>query len=74
MDYNIGRVAPHPINLIQLNLIGGFQVIEYWAWQLINGHKSKNSDITKILDYYDFWLVPFHNPDGKENLKLIASY
>lgn len=42
-----------------------WQVIEYWAWQLINGYKSKDSDITKFLDYYDFWLVPFHNPDGK---------
>ncbi|KAL6834328.1 hypothetical protein J3E69DRAFT_377118 [Trichoderma sp. SZMC 28015] len=39
-------------------------VIEYWAWQLINGYKTKNKEITKFLDYYDFWLVPFHNPDG----------
>lgn len=41
------------------------QVIEYWAWQLIDGYKSRDSDITKVLNYYDFWLVPFHNPDGK---------
>ncbi|UKZ88823.1 uncharacterized protein TrAFT101_004557 [Trichoderma asperellum] len=40
-------------------------VIEYWAWQLIDGYKSRDSDITKVLNYYDFWLVPFHNPDGK---------
>ncbi|PTB45958.1 hypothetical protein M441DRAFT_63276 [Trichoderma asperellum CBS 433.97] len=39
-------------------------VIEYWAWQLIDGYKSRDSDITKVLNYYDFWLVPFHNPDG----------
>lgn len=41
------------------------QVIEYWAWQLIDGYKSRDPDITKFLNYYDFWLVPFHNPDGK---------
>ncbi|KAL2207122.1 Zn-dependent exopeptidase [Sarocladium strictum] len=39
-------------------------VIEYLAHQLIDGYQSGDEEITKFLDHYDFWLVPFHNPDG----------
>jgi murein tripeptide amidase MpaA len=40
-------------------------VIEYLAYQLIDGYKSEDGSVTSFLDYYDFYLVPFHNPDGK---------
>jgi murein tripeptide amidase MpaA len=40
-------------------------VIEYLAYQLIDGYKSGDANVTSFLDYYDFYLVPFHNPDGK---------
>lgn len=40
-------------------------VIEYLAYQLIDGYKSGDANVTQYLDYYDFYLVPFHNPDGK---------
>jgi murein tripeptide amidase MpaA len=40
-------------------------VIEYLAYQLIDGYKSGDGNVTAFLDYYDFYLVPFHNPDGK---------
>lgn len=39
-------------------------VIEYLAYQLIDGYKSGDADVTAFLDHYDFYLVPFHNPDG----------
>ncbi|KAH9873071.1 hypothetical protein J1614_005468 [Plenodomus biglobosus] len=39
-------------------------VIEYLAYQLIDGYKSGDSNVTAWLDHYDFYLVPFHNPDG----------
>ncbi|KAF1957225.1 hypothetical protein CC80DRAFT_535135 [Byssothecium circinans] len=39
-------------------------VIEYLAYQLIDGYKTGNANATAFLDYYDFYLVPFHNPDG----------
>ncbi|PSN68083.1 carboxypeptidase-like protein A4 precursor [Corynespora cassiicola Philippines] len=39
-------------------------VIEYLAYQLIDGYKSGDANVTSFLDYYDFYLVPFHNPDG----------
>lgn len=39
-------------------------VIEYLAYQLIDGYNSGNVNVTEFLDYYDFYLVPFHNPDG----------
>ncbi|KAH7109645.1 carboxypeptidase-like protein A4 precursor [Dendryphion nanum] len=39
-------------------------VIEYLAYQLINGYKTSDETVTSFLDYYDFYLVPFHNPDG----------
>ena len=40
-------------------------VIEYLAHQLISGYKTNDTDATAFLDHYDFYLVPFHNPDGK---------
>lgn len=42
-----------------------FEVIEYLAYQLIDGYKSGDGNVTAFLDHYDFYLVPFHNPDGK---------
>ncbi|KAL6709267.1 hypothetical protein ACN47E_001674 [Coniothyrium glycines] len=39
-------------------------VIEYLAYQLIDGFKSGDANVTSWLDQYDFFLVPFHNPDG----------
>ncbi|KAH6875649.1 carboxypeptidase-like protein A4 precursor [Alternaria rosae] len=39
-------------------------VIEYLAYQLIDGYKKGDANVTTFLDYYDFYLVPFHNPDG----------
>jgi len=39
-------------------------VIEYLAYQLIDGYKSGDANVTAFLDHYDFFLVPFHNPDG----------
>lgn len=40
-------------------------VIEYLAYQLIDGYKNGDANVTSFLDHYDFYLVPFHNPDGK---------
>jgi murein tripeptide amidase MpaA len=40
-------------------------VIEYLAYQLIDGYKSGDGNVTAFLDHYDFYLVPFHNPDGR---------
>jgi len=39
-------------------------VIEYLAYQLIDGYKCGDANVTAFLDHYDFYLVPFHNPDG----------
>ncbi|KAI9162896.1 Metallocarboxypeptidase A [Paramyrothecium foliicola] len=39
-------------------------VIEYLAYQLIDGYRKGAANVTSFLDHYDFWLVPFHNPDG----------
>ena len=39
-------------------------VIEYLAYQLIDGYQKGDANVTKFLDHYDFYLVPFHNPDG----------
>ena len=41
------------------------QTIEYLARQLVVGYQSCDKDVKKFLDHYDFWLVPFHNPDGE---------
>ncbi|EMD60563.1 hypothetical protein COCSADRAFT_125543 [Bipolaris sorokiniana ND90Pr] len=39
-------------------------VIEYLAYQLIDGYQKGDANVTSFLDHYDFYLVPFHNPDG----------
>lgn len=39
-------------------------MLEYLIYQLIDGYKSGDVNITAFLDHYDFYLVPFHNPDG----------
>ncbi|KAF1360884.1 carboxypeptidase-like protein A4 precursor [Lizonia empirigonia] len=39
-------------------------VIEYLAHQLIAGYKTGNADVIAFLDHFDFYLVPFTNPDG----------
>ncbi|KAM0330645.1 hypothetical protein ACHAQA_003595 [Verticillium albo-atrum] len=39
-------------------------VVEYLAYQLIDGYKAGDKNVTSFFDEYDFWLVPFHNPDG----------
>jgi murein tripeptide amidase MpaA len=38
--------------------------VEYLAYQLIDGY-DKDDLITSFLDDYDFYLIPFVNPDGK---------
>ena len=45
-------------------------VIEYLAYQLVDGYKSGDGNVTSFLDHYDFYLVPFHNPDGKHLLSI----
>lgn len=40
------------------------QVQEYLAWQLISGYLS-DYDIREIVDKYDFYMIPFVNPDGE---------
>ncbi|KFA56112.1 hypothetical protein S40293_00093 [Stachybotrys chartarum IBT 40293] len=39
-------------------------VVEYLAYQLIDGYLGGDEDVTDYLNHYDFWIVPFHNPDG----------
>ena len=39
-------------------------VVEYLTYQLVDGFKKGDADVTAFLDHYDFWIVPFHNPDG----------
>ncbi|KAH9238808.1 hypothetical protein K456DRAFT_1746730 [Colletotrichum gloeosporioides 23] len=38
--------------------------VEYLTYQLIEGHRSGNKNVTAFFDAYDFYIVPFHNPDG----------
>ncbi|UPL02011.1 hypothetical protein LCI18_012945 [Fusarium solani-melongenae] len=38
-------------------------VQEYLAWQLISGYLSDHG-IREIVDKYDFYMIPFVNPDG----------
>ena len=38
--------------------------VEYLAYQLIDGY-GKADLITSFLDDYDFYLIPFVNPDGQ---------
>ena len=49
------------------------KVIEYLAYRLIDGYKSGDGNATAFLDHYDFYLVPFHNPDGKQSSPLPRS-
>ncbi|RYP77548.1 hypothetical protein DL771_001121 [Monosporascus sp. 5C6A] len=39
-------------------------VIEYLTYQLIDGYKACDREVRSLLDYYDFYMVPFHNPDA----------
>ncbi|KAH6884566.1 zinc carboxypeptidase [Thelonectria olida] len=39
-------------------------VEEYIAWQLINGYLTNDTTVTAIVDSYDFYFIPFANPDG----------
>jgi hypothetical protein len=39
-------------------------VVEYLTYQLVDGYKSGDLNVTAFLNHYDFWIVPFHNPDG----------
>jgi hypothetical protein len=39
-------------------------VVEYLTYQLVDGYTSGDQNITAFLNHYDFWIVPFHNPDG----------
>ncbi|KAJ0159768.1 Metallocarboxypeptidase A-like protein, partial [Colletotrichum tanaceti] len=38
--------------------------VEYLTYQLIDGYKSGDQNVTAFFDAYDFYIVPFHNPDG----------
>ncbi|KAF6825560.1 Metallocarboxypeptidase A-like protein-like protein 3 [Colletotrichum plurivorum] len=40
------------------------QTVEYLTYQLIDGYKSGNKNVTAFFDAYDFYIVPFHNADG----------
>ncbi|KAH7312676.1 ECM14 protein [Stachybotrys elegans] len=39
-------------------------VVEYLTYQLIDGFTSGDALATAFFNHYDFWIVPFHNPDG----------
>jgi len=41
--------------------------VEYLAYQLIDGY-GKDELVTSFLDDYDFYLIPFVNPDGQITL------
>ncbi|KAI8252264.1 hypothetical protein K4K57_009599 [Colletotrichum sp. SAR 10_99] len=43
--------------------------VEYLTYQLIEGYRSGNKNVTAFFDAYDFYIVPFHNPDGKNSLQ-----
>lgn len=40
------------------------QTVEYLTYQLIDGYKSGDQNVTAFFEAYDFYIVPFHNPDG----------
>lgn len=46
------------------------QTVEYLTYQLIDGYKSGDRNVTAFFDAYDFYIVPFHNPDGKSKAVL----
>ncbi|KAK7750160.1 hypothetical protein SLS62_007911 [Diatrype stigma] len=37
---------------------------EWISTALIAGYQSGDEEVKSLLDYYDFYIVPFHNPDG----------
>ncbi|PNS19883.1 hypothetical protein CAC42_7850 [Sphaceloma murrayae] len=39
-------------------------VVEYLTLQLINGYKGNDTLVRSLLDRYDFFILPFVNPDG----------
>lgn len=41
------------------------QVVEYILYQLIDGYNKKDKLVQKVLDNYDFYVLPVVNPDGK---------
>lgn len=41
------------------------QVVEYIATQLIDGYKAGDNATTTFLNKYDFFIIPFVNPDGR---------
>lgn len=56
-------------------------VVEYLTYQLVDGYTSGDQNITAFLNHYDFWIVPFHNPDGASlhfmkntGLSMVLSY
>jgi murein tripeptide amidase MpaA len=40
------------------------QVVEYLTYKLIEGY-SQDATATKMLDSFDFFILPVVNPDGK---------
>lgn len=40
------------------------QVVEYILYQLVTGYKADKL-VQKVLDNYDFYVLPVVNPDGK---------
>ena len=44
------------------------KVIEYLTYQLIAGYQSGDEEVRSLLDYYDFYVIPFHNPDGRPHV------
>ncbi|KAL0931942.1 zinc carboxypeptidase [Colletotrichum truncatum] len=40
------------------------KTVEYLTYQLIEGYKSGDKNVTAFFDAYEFYIVPFHNPDG----------
>lgn len=38
--------------------------LEFIAYQMISEYKRGNRDVRRVLDEYDFYIVPFVNPDG----------
>ncbi|KAI1092061.1 hypothetical protein F5B19DRAFT_492830 [Rostrohypoxylon terebratum] len=40
-------------------------VVEYITFQLIDGYNNRDNLTLSLLDKYDFYVIPFVNPDGK---------
>lgn len=38
--------------------------VEFITYQMIAEYKRGNRDVQRVLDEYDFYIVPFVNPDG----------